>query len=103
MKGLVHVRTVSILSVAALLMLAPAVPGQAQKNSLVVPSSSGATDSAPSMGDAVKPAKTGKSAARAGHPKKKKTSFAHKMRDKAMEKFQKLFGSKEPKQDPEPE
>jgi len=100
-----RIRIASIGLVAALLMAAPAHPAQAQANSLEVPSSSGAT--AP----ANEKATTGENGKAANHhkaaqsePKKKKNSFMHKMRDKAMAKVQKLFGSKlEPKQEPKPE
>ncbi len=86
-------------------MAAPALPAQAQANSLEVPPSSGATAPA---GETATTGENGKAAKhhKAAHsePKKKKTSFVHKMRDKAMEKVQKLFGSKlEPKQEPKPE
>ena len=101
----VQIRIASIALVAALLMMAPAHPAQAQANSLEVPSSSGATAPA---GETATTGENGKAAKhhKAAHsePKKKKTSFMHKMRDKAMEKVQKLFGSKpEPKQQPKPE
>jgi hypothetical protein len=99
------IRIASIGLVAALLMAAPALPAQAQANSLEVPSSSGAT--APASETATT-AENGKGAKhhKAAHSesKKKKTSFMHKMRDKAMDKVQKLFGSKlEPKPEPKPE
>ena len=49
----------------------------------------------------MKPAESGSAPAHAAHhkaaqseTKKKKTSFMHKMRDKAMDKVQKLFGKK---------
>jgi len=95
------VHIASIWFAAALLMLAPALPLHAQVNSAVTPSSSGATTSAPSGGAAGKsaeiaPAETAKPAAhKAAHPKKKKISFMHKMRDKAVQKVQKLFDSKQ--------
>src|SRR5271167_4068983 len=99
------IRIASIGLVAALLMAAPTHPAQAQANSLEVPSSSGATAPASETattgenGEAEKHHKAAHS-----EPKKKKTSFVHKMRDKAMEKVQKLFGSKlEPKPEPKPE
>ena len=100
-----RIRIASIGLVAALLMAAPALPAQAQANSLEVPSSSGATAPA---GETATTGENGKAAKhhKAAHsePKKKKTSLVHKMRDKAMEKVQKLFGSKlEPKQEPKPE
>jgi hypothetical protein len=99
------IRIASIGLVAALLMAAPALPAQAQANSLEVPPSSGATAPA---GETATTGENGKAAkhhkATHSEPKKKKTSFVHKMRDKAMEKVQKLFGSKlEPKQEPKPE
>jgi hypothetical protein len=99
------IRIASIGLVAALLIAAPALPAQAQANSLEVPSSSGATAPA---GERATTGENGKAAKhhKAAHsePKKKKTSFVHKMRDKAMEKVQKLFGSKlEPKPEPKPE
>ena len=99
------IRIASIGLVAALSMAASALPAQAQANSLEVPSSSGATAPA---GETATTGENGKAAKhhKAAHsePKKKKTSLVHKMRDKAMEKVQKLFGSKlEPKQEPKPE
>jgi hypothetical protein len=88
------IRIASIGLVAALLMAAPALPAQAQANSLEVPPSSGATAPA---GETATTGENGKAAkhhkATHSEPKKKKTSFVHKMRDKAMEKVQKLFGS----------
>jgi hypothetical protein len=88
-----RVRVASISLLAGLLILAPAPRAHAQANSEVVPSVGGASASAPSGGE------TGKTAGghhQAGHdqPKKKKSSFMHKMRDKAMVKVQKLFGPK---------
>ena len=92
---------------AALLMLAPTLPAQAQANSAqpnsaVAPSANGETHSAPSGAEAAKPAAaaTTKAAAHKGaHPKKKKASFMNKMKDKAKKQAEKLFGSKEePKQ-----
>jgi hypothetical protein len=94
----------SISFAAALLMLAPTLPAQAQANSVVVPSanSESETQSAPSGAETAKPAAaaTGKPAAhKAAHIKKKKSSFMHKMRDKVVLQVQKLLGSKqEPKQ-----
>jgi hypothetical protein len=100
-----RIRIASIGLAAALLMAASAHPAHAQSNSLEVPSSSGASAPAnerATTGENGKAAKHHKAAH--AEPKKKKTSFAHKMRDKAMEKVQKLFGSKlEPKQEPKPE
>jgi spermidine/putrescine-binding protein len=101
-----RIRIASIGLVAALLMVvAPTHPAQAQTNSLEVPSSSGAT--AP----ASEKATTGENGKAAKHrqpdhseSRKKKNSFMHKMRDKAMAKVQKLFGSKlEPRPEPKPE
>jgi hypothetical protein len=100
-----RIHIASIGMVVALLMAVPAHPAQAQENSLEVPSSSSAT--AP----ASEKATTGESGNAANHhkaaqsePKKKKNSFMHKMRDKAMAKVQKLFGSKlEPRPEPKPE
>jgi hypothetical protein len=87
-----RVRVASISLVAALLILSPAPQAHAQANSEVVPSASGASASAPSGGE------TGKAAAHHhgahAQPKKKKSSFMNKMRDKAMDKVQKLFGPK---------
>ncbi len=100
------IRIASIGLVAALLMAAPALPAQAQPNSLEVPSSSGAAVPAGETATTAENGKAAKHHKAAAHsdPKKKKTSFVHKMRDKAMEKFQKLFGSKlQPKQEPKPE
>jgi hypothetical protein len=88
-----RVRVVSISLVAALLILAPAPPAHAQANSEVVPSAAGASASAPSGGETINPAAHHKAAH--SQPKKKKPSFMHKMRDKAMEKVQKLFGPKQ--------
>ena len=81
---------------------------QAQANSLEVPSSSGATAPASETATTGETGENGKAEKhhKAAHsePKKKKTSFVHKMRDKAMEKVQNLFGSKlEPKPEPKPE
>ncbi|MGO9801356.1 MAG: hypothetical protein ACLPQ0_18025 [Candidatus Binatus sp.] len=93
----------SISLAAALLMLAPTLSAQAQPNSTVIPSANGATQSTPPGGATNQPAvaKTGKPAAhKAAHPKKKKTSFMHKMRDKAEQQVQKLLGSK---QQPKPQ
>jgi hypothetical protein len=88
-----RVRVASISLVAALLILSSAPRTHAQANSEVVPSASGASASAPSGGA------TGKAAThhQAAHsqPRKKKSSFMHKMRDKAMAKVQKLFGPKQ--------
>lgn len=86
-------------------MAVPAHPAQVQENSLEVPSLSSAA--AP----ASEKATTGESGNAANHhkaapsePKKKKNSFMHKMRDKAMAKVQKFFGSRlEPKQATKPE
>jgi|SRR5271154_5725371 len=87
-----RVRVASI-SLLALLILAPAPRAHAQANTAVVPSAGGASASTPSGGE------TGNAPAhhQAAHtqPKKKKSSFMHKMRDKAMAKVQKLFGSKQ--------
>ena len=98
-------RIASTSLAVALLVLAPAIPARAQSNTTVVPSSNGAGANAPSAEETGKQAETGKpSAHNAAHPKKKKTSFMHKMRDKAMLKVQKLFGSKQqPAQEPKPE
>jgi hypothetical protein len=88
-------RIASIWVAAALLMLAVALPAQAQTNSVATPSARGATPSAPSVGEAGTPAMTRKPAAnKAAHLKKKKSSFVHRMRDKAVQQFQKLLGSK---------
>ena len=88
-----RIRVASISLLAALLIIFPAPLTHAQANSEDVPSASGASASAPSGGE------TGKAAAhhQAAHaqPKKKKSSFMHKMRDKAMAKVQKLFGPKQ--------
>jgi hypothetical protein len=96
------IRIASIGLVAATLMLAPARPAHSHGNSTVIPSSSGAAASAHSGDEADKAAETGNAPAQSEHhkavhsqPKKKKTSFMHKMRDKAMEKVQKLFGKKQ--------
>ena len=94
----------SISFAAALLVLAPTIPADAQPNSVVVPSanSESETQSAPSGAETGKPAvaATGNPAPhKAAHPKKKKSSFMHKMRDKAVQQVQKLLGSKQqPKQ-----
>jgi len=83
-------------------MLAPVRPAHSEGNSTVIPSSSGAAASAHSGDEADKPAEPGNALAQSAHhkaahsqPKKKKTSFMHKMRDKAVEKVQKLFGKKQ--------
>ena len=100
----IHIASISFA--AALWILASALNAHAQANSLVTPSSRGATASAPSGNEASKPAETAKPVDhKVAHvKKKKKPSFMNKMRDKAMEKVQKLFGSKqEPKQEQKPE
>lgn len=107
MKAMVcaPVRIASLWLAAALLMLASALPVQAETNSVVAPSSSGATQSAPSRGETGQTAETEKPAAHntAHVKKKKKPSFMNKMRDKAMQKVQKLFGSKlDSKPEPKP-
>jgi hypothetical protein len=96
------IRIGSIGLVVAVLMLAPARPAHSQGNSTVIPSSSGAAASAHSSDEANKPAETGNAPTQGAHhkaahsqPKKKKRSFMHKMRDKAMEKVQRLFGKKQ--------
>jgi len=102
------IRVVSVGALVTLLMVAPARPARAQANSTEIPSTSGAAANAPSGGE------TGQASEPAGaathhkgahaHPeaKKKKPSFFHKMRDKAMDKFQKYLARKqEPKQEPE--
>jgi hypothetical protein len=100
-------RVACVTLVAGLLMMASAPRAHAQANSVEVPSTTGAAASAATGGETGKPAETGKAAkhhkAAHAHPKKKKTSFMNKMRDKAMEKVQKLFGPKnEPQQEPKP-
>jgi len=101
------IRITSVGLVAALLMMTPARAAHAQSNSAVAPSSSSAAANAPSGSEIGKSAETGNTQAQTDHhkaahprPKKKKTSFMHKMRDKAMEKVQKLFGKK---QEPQPQ
>jgi hypothetical protein len=96
------IRFGSIGLVVATLMLAPARPAHSQGNSTVIPSSSGAASSAHSGDEADQAAEPGSASAQSAHhkaahsqPKKKKNSFMHKMRDKAMEKVQKLFGKKQ--------
>jgi hypothetical protein len=102
-----RVRIAPACLVAALLILPPALTARAQTNSTAV-SNSATTNLAPA-GETGNTAEIGKPSAHktahnAAHPKKKKTSFMHKMRDKAMAKVQKLFGSKqEPKQTSPPE
>jgi hypothetical protein len=98
-------RIASMSLAAALLMLSPALPVRAESNTTVVPSSNGATANAPSAGEPGKQSESGKpSGHKAAHPRKKKTSFMQKMRDKGMLKLQKLFGSKQqPAQAPKPE
>jgi hypothetical protein len=87
-----RVRVASISLAAALLILTPAPQTYAQANTAVVPSAGGASASAPSAGGTGKAA-THHQVAQA-QPKKKKSNFMHKMRDKAMAKVQKLFGPK---------
>jgi hypothetical protein len=89
-----RVRVASISLVAAWLILAPAPRTYAQANTAVVPSAGGASATAPSGGETGKAATHHQDAH--AQPKKKKSNFMHKMRDKAMAKVQKLFG---PKQD----
>jgi|GEM_PF-1054370 len=98
--------TLAVSVAAALLMLAPTLPAQAQANSaqpnsVAAPSANGKTRSAPSGAETAKPAAaaTTKAAAhKTAHPKKKKSSFMNKMKDKAEKQVQKMFGSKpEPK------
>jgi len=88
-----RVRVASISLAAAWLILAHAPRTYAQANTAVVPSAGGASASAQSG------AKTGKATTHHqvdhGQPKKKKSNFMHKMRDKAMAKVQKLFGPKQ--------
>src|ERR1700723_1335208 len=88
-----RVRVASISLVAAWLILAPAPRAYAQANTAVVPSAGGASASAPSGGGTGKSANHHKVAQ--AQPKKKKSNFMHKMRDKAMSKVQKLFGPKQ--------
>jgi hypothetical protein len=102
------IRVVSVGALVTLLMVAPARPARAQANSTEIPSASGATANAPSGGETGQPNETGGTATHHkgahAHPqaKKKKPSFFHKMRDKAMDKFQKYLAKKqEPKQEPE--
>ena len=85
-------RIASILIAAALLMLAPALPAQAQANSVAAPSALGAGPSAPSGETAQTHQPAGNKVA---HHKKKKPSFMHKMRGKATQQIHKLFGSKQ--------
>jgi hypothetical protein len=107
MKALVYPRIhlASLVLVAALLMVAPPRQARAQPNSAVTPSSGETNVNAPSGDDRGKPADTGNAAThhKAAHSqaqhKKKKTSFTNKMRDKWMDKVQKLFGKK---QEPQP-
>ena len=98
-----QIRIASIGLAAALLMIAPAPQAHAQSSTAVTPSSNGSASKAPSSDEADKPAEAGteKVHHKAAHsqPKKKKTSFVHKMRDKAMAKMQKFFGKK---QEPQP-
>ena len=102
-------RIAPVCLVAALLILAPALTARAQSNSTSVPASSSVTTNSRPAGETGNTAEIGKRSAQhaahnAAHPKKKKTSFMHKMRDKAMAKVQKLFGSKQaPKQVSPPE
>ena len=102
-------RIAPVCLVAALLILAPALPVRAQTNSTSVPPSNSVTTNSRRADETGNTAEIGKSSAHRGvhnaaHPKKKKTSFMHKMRDKAMAKVQKLFGSKQaPKQVSPPE
>jgi hypothetical protein len=100
-------RIAPVCLVAALLILTPPPTVRAQTSSTAV-SNSATTNPAPA-GETGNTAEIGKSSAHkaahnAAHPKKKKASFMHKMRDKAMAKVQKLFGSKQaPKQASPPE
>jgi hypothetical protein len=101
------IRIASVGIVVTLLMLAPDRPARAQANSAEIPSASGAAANAPSGGETGQPNETGNTATHHkgahAHPqaKRKKPSFFHKMRDKAMDKFQKYLAKKqEPKQEP---
>jgi hypothetical protein len=103
----VPIRVVSVGALVALLMVAPARPARAQANSTEIPSASGAAVNAPSGGETGQPNETGGATTHHkgahAHPeaKKKKPSFFHRMRDKAMDKFQKYLARKqEPKQEP---
>jgi hypothetical protein len=97
----VRAHFVSASFLAATLILAPAVPVFAQAADLTT--ASAPKDSSTSAGESTKSipshrhagtASHQKNGSAAAHQKKKKPSFANKMRDKALAKMQKLFGSK---------
>jgi len=90
---LAHLASVSVL--AAILLLAPALPVHAQADSANTASASRRTQNSAPENESSKSLPTRKQTAAAPHHKKKKTSFVHKMRDKALAKVQKLFGSKQ--------
>jgi hypothetical protein len=104
------IRLASVFFIAALvLILAPAGAVHAQANSTEIPSSNGAAAKPPSGGETGQPAETGTAQPHHKHAhaqpqaRKKKQSFMHKMRDKAMDKFQKYFGKKQEDQPPKSE
>jgi dienelactone hydrolase len=103
----VRAHFVSASFLAAALILAPAVPVFAQADSATTTSAPKETQNSASASESTKSIPSHKHAGTtnhqknaAEHQKKKKPSFAHKMRDKALAKMQKFFGSKQgPKED----
>ena len=86
-------RVATILFAGAILVLAQSSLVLAQTKPASTLSATGETTGAPPGGETDK-RDSQATAKQAAHHKKKKSSFMHKMRDKAMEKVQKLFGSK---------
>jgi len=87
---------ICIALVAVLLTLPQTRQANAESNSAVA--SNGSALTAPSGNEPNRPAESGEPAYHKGshaQPKKKKTSFVNKMRDKAMAKMQKFFGKKQ--------
>src|SRR5271156_3527667 len=95
----------SVLLVAALL-LAPARSAHAQANSTEIPSSNGPTANAPGGGETGQPAEAANEATHHKHAhahaegKRKKPSFMHRMRDKAMDKLQKFLARRQEQEQP---
>jgi len=98
----------SVLLVAALLLaLAPARSAHAQANSTEIPSSNGPTANAPGGGETGQPAEAANETTHHKHAhaegKKKKPSFIHRMRDKAMDKLQKFLARRQEQEQPKHE
>ena len=100
----------SVLLVAALLLaLAPARSAHAHANSTEIPSSNGPTANAPGGGETGQPAEAANEATHHKHAhahaegKRKKPSFMHRMRDKAMDKLQKFLARRQEQEQPKHE